>query len=320
MIGFWSDENVRKLLSGLSAGSFGRRTEHVVIGSYPFYEFFEPRINTIGIIGGQHGRDKFVSDFFEECGYETNVAGKGIYHKNIARRSDVVVINRAGREGTGNILKEIGECLGEEKLLVINSSFPNHVKRAFSGLEIASELLYMDTLVVKSVPVKDQPVLFIGDVDETPGGIQSEFIGIYEDRDANVCFVDFEEHAKYRGFFSQAPVLASTFYLTLARLLGMDMKKSSIYAGASERIFADIIQKTVGGDRRVRSRSLGRYAQENKDSIERALQETSAMTGLTVEGLVQALGEAAKSANDIGGATERIAELYPHMFGQPDSG
>lgn len=318
LVGFRSDKNVEKFLSGLSKDGFGRRTEYIVIGSYPFDEFFEPRIKTIGVIGGQQSMNNMLGDFYNRCGYNTIIDGGETTTKSLTRRSDIVVINRVGKEGTINIIGEIGEYLDGEKLLVINSSNPDHVKQVFSDLQIASELLYMDAPVVKRVPVKGQNVIFIGDINFTPGSIQSEFVGIYDDRDANVTFTDFKTHATYRNFSTQASTLSAIFYLKLARECGIDFRELRNFTSATEAIFTDAAQKLLTADRRVRANSLHRYLQTHGKTVKQVAGEICNTPDLSVEQIELVLGKAVKSSTGIDDATKRITALYQYMFGTED--
>ncbi len=319
IIGHRSEKNVQLFLSKLKQGSIGKKTDHVLLGCYPFYEFFEPNIRRIGIVGGTAGLNKLVGDFYTNCGYDTHVARddeKSI--KFVARNSDVIVVNRAGRKRLVKILPMIKDYLGSEKLLVINSSNPNHVKQGMSDVKLDANILFMDAPVAKKAPITGQNVIFIGDVDLTPGSIQSEFVAVYDGKKANVSFTDFDTHKLYRDFSTEGLTLASLFYVDLARRLGIDFGKLGDFTSPPEAILADLARKTVAYNPDVVSNHLQRFLHDKGGVVKACGEGISKTPDLSEDDIRKVIQEAIDATTDIHGAIERVTSLYRHMHGPAD--
>lgn len=318
LAGHRSDPNVKNFLGRLSAGSLGNRTEYLVLGSYPFDDFFEPRIRNIGVIEGRESLNKLLVDFYKTCGYSVHSSDGNEHVEHLARRSDVIVINRPGRYGLKATLSRMKEHLDEDKLVVFSSSHTDAIREELSEIGLKARVMFMDAPIAKKAPLKGQNVMFIGDVKLEPGTLEWEFIGMYEDKDMNVTFTDFDTHRRYRGFASQVPTLLAAAYLKMAEASGIDFRRLGDFASPSERIIADALQKIASGDRDVIAKSLKRYLGQNPDMIGETAEWLAGMPAYTTEEIGALIRDAVKASNDIEGATRRITGFYPHMYSWED--
>jgi prephenate dehydratase len=321
--GYRSDDNVRRFLDRMSRGKLGEKSSYIELGSYPYEDFFEQGIKTVGVIGVQPRINKMLTDFFKRCGYDTleanqNGWGCRTHGQYLTRNSDVVIANRPGRKGLRHILKNIGCELGDGKLLVINSSDPHHLRQAMEGKELGCNVLYMDAPIVKSVPLAGQNIIFLSDqiaedLNFPPGSIESEFIANYDNNDASVTVEDFGGHGVYRGYSNHGSNLASYVLLRWANMLGVDFKRLRRHQSPTEAILADAAQKTVAYGRAAPN--FHRYVQSHGDQIRQLGNEIARLPDCSMDEIQELFSGAVKSSNDVDGAIKRTTSLFKFSIG-----
>ncbi len=306
MNGYRSDGNVRGFLDRLSdsGGKIGNKTESVELGSYPYSNFFPPKVKTIGVVGGD-------GTFYREHGFNTIVSdGENI--EKVAQRSDAIVITGADNEGVGNILEEIREE-SKGKLVVVNSPDIDNIMGSASVFGSAKEMLYIDTPFMEGVPMEGENAIVIGDDTFDPASMASEFVGAYDDSGAKVTFTDAKTYGTYRGFARYGSRLSALFYLGLAGELGIDFSKLYNFTSAGETIFTNAVQGLLAADE---SAGLHTYLQRRGEMVREVALDMCNTPKLSVDGLADLSKKALKSSSDVDRAIKITTGLYPYLFGK----
>jgi prephenate dehydrogenase len=186
-------------------------------GSYPRCPFNEPRLRTIGIIGGTGQMGQWFQRFFAPAGYEVLISGRRtpLTYEQCIAQSDAVIIN-VPIKNTVDTIKEVGKWFRPGQLIADNTSIKTQPVAAM--LEAAPEgveVLGMHTVFGPAVEsLHGQNVVFTRT--EASGALSREFENIFYKYGAKITYTDPETHDRQMAFHQN---LEHFTKLVLARVL-----------------------------------------------------------------------------------------------------
>jgi prephenate dehydrogenase len=172
-----------------------------VFGSYPRRMFNEPRIHTIGLLGGTGQMGRWFSPFFAKAGYEVLIAGRTtpLTYQQCIAQSDAVIIN-VPISHTVELIHKVGHCFRAGQLMVDNTSIKTQPVAAM--LEVAPqgvEVLGMHTVFGPTIAeLRRQNVIFT--LTPRSGELAQEFEGIFYKYGATVTHATPEYHDRQMAF------------------------------------------------------------------------------------------------------------------------
>jgi prephenate dehydrogenase len=163
--------------------------------------FNEPRIRTVGMIGGTGQMGRWLKPFFEGAGYGVLISGRTtpLTYQQCIARSDVVIIN-VPISHTVEVIRRVGRFFQPGQLMVDNTSIKTQPVAAM--LEAASEgveVLGMHTVFGPNITeLRRQNVIFTS----TPksGELAQEFEGIFYKYGATITHTTPEYHDRQMAF------------------------------------------------------------------------------------------------------------------------
>lgn len=168
-----------------------------VFGTYPRCAFNEPRIRTIGILGGTGQMGGWFQQFFRTAGYEVLLSGRRtpLTYQQCIAQSDVVIIN-VPIQHTVDVIHTVGGWLRPGQLLADNTSIKTQpVAAMLSAVSPGVEVLGMHTVFGPAVEdVRHQNVVFTRT--PTSGELAREFESLFYKYGAKVTYTTPEHHDK----------------------------------------------------------------------------------------------------------------------------
>ncbi|MFH1053649.1 MAG: prephenate dehydratase domain-containing protein [Candidatus Woesearchaeota archaeon] len=255
LIGHVTDKPIRSFLNGLKKGGFGRRTQHAILGSYPFEEFYGNLIQTIGFLGGKHGKGRTLADYLLAKGY--NVLVKSESEKTqrfksadfVVRSSDVVIVNHP-HHVIEETLNSMREEVRDDILIVINSTVLEEILAKAEKIYGEERVLGIDALTTHHIPtLEGQKVAVVSDGSYDPRSKKAQFIGVLEEAGARVVFCDADEHDRYSLVARNIPLIVSMALLNYFNMpgSGISLERLRELSFPDAEIFFTGLEKAVMG-------------------------------------------------------------------------
>jgi len=168
-----------------------------IFGTYPRCAFNEPRLRTIGIIGGTGQMGGWFHKFFSAAGYTVLISGRRtpLTYEQCIAQSDVVIINVPIRH-TVDVIRAVGGCFRAGQLMTDNTSIKTQpVAAMLEAVPSGVEVLGMHTVFGPAVEsLRQQNVIFT----RTPasGELAREFEDMFYKYGAKVTYTTPEYHDK----------------------------------------------------------------------------------------------------------------------------
>ncbi|MBI3326737.1 MAG: prephenate dehydrogenase/arogenate dehydrogenase family protein [Nitrospinae bacterium] len=199
--GHLEDPPVVGCLAALERALASDDVEVRVFGAYPRRMFNEPRIHTLGLIGGTGQMGRWFTPFFEGAGYRLLISGRKtpVTYQQCIEQSDAVIIN-VPITHTVEVIHTVGRFFRPGQLMVDNTSIKTQpvaamLKAAPEGVEV----LGMHTVFGPSITeLRRQNVIFTS----TPrsGELAQEFEGIFYKYGATITHTTPEYHDRQMAF------------------------------------------------------------------------------------------------------------------------
>jgi prephenate dehydrogenase len=199
--GHAEDGAVARCLAAMERCLASDDVEVRVFGAYPRRMFNEPRLHTIGLIGGTGLMGRWFRPFFEKAGYQVLISGRTtpLSYQQCIEHSDVVIIN-VPISYTIELIHKLGHLFRPGQLMVDNTSIKTQPVAAM--LEVAPEgveVLGMHTVIGPTISeLRRQNVIFT----TTPksGELAQEFEGIFYKYGATITHTTPEYHDRQMAF------------------------------------------------------------------------------------------------------------------------
>ncbi len=170
-------------------------------GSYPRCPFHEPRLRTIGIIGGTGQMGQWFQRFFAPAGYEVLISGRRtpLTYEQCIAQSDAVIIN-VPIKNTVDTINQVGPWFRPRQLIADNTSIKTQpVAAMLEAVPEGVEVLGMHTVFGPAVTsLHGQHVVFTRT--EASGDLSREFENIFYKYGAKITYTDPENHDRQMAF------------------------------------------------------------------------------------------------------------------------
>ncbi len=170
-------------------------------GSYPRCPFNEPRLRTIGIIGGTGQMGQWFQRFFAPAGYDVLISGRrtSLTYEQCITQSDAVIIN-VPIKNTVDTIKQVGQWFRPGQLIADNTSIKTQpVAAMLEAMPEGVEVLGMHTVFGPAVEsLHGQNVVFTRT--DVSGELAREFENIFYKYGAKITYTDPETHDRQMAF------------------------------------------------------------------------------------------------------------------------
>lgn len=199
--GHVEDAAVAHCLAAMERALVSDDVEVRVFGAYPRRMFNEPRLHTIGLIGGTGQMGRWFRPFFEKAGYQVLISGRTtpLTYQQCIAQSDAVIFN-VPISNTVDLIHKLGHYFQPGQLMLDNTSIKTQPVAAM--LEVAPEgveVLGMHTVFGPAITeLRRQNVVFT----TTPrsGELAQEFEGIFYKYGATITYTTPEYHDRQMAF------------------------------------------------------------------------------------------------------------------------
>ena len=199
--GHLEDPPVAACMAALTKQLGNEEVEVKIFGTYPRCAFNEPRLRTIGIIGGTGQMGGWFDKFFSAAGYTVLLSGRRtpLTYQQCIAQSDVVIINVPIRH-TVDVIHAVGGFFRPDQLIADNTSIKTQpVAAMLAAVPSGVEVLGMHTVFGPAVEsLHHQNVIFT----RTPasGELAREFESIFYKYGAKITYTTPEYHDKQMAF------------------------------------------------------------------------------------------------------------------------
>ncbi|ETW93897.1 MAG: hypothetical protein ETSY1_37220 [Candidatus Entotheonella factor] len=170
-------------------------------GSYPRCPFNEPRLRTIGIIGGTGQMGQWFERFFAPAGYTVLISGRRtpLTYEQCIAQSDAVIIN-VPIKNTVDTIYQVGKWFRPGQLIADNTSIKTQpVTAMLEAVPQGVEVLGMHTVFGPAVAsLHGQNVVFTRT--HASGELSREFENIFYKYGAKITYTNPETHDRQMAF------------------------------------------------------------------------------------------------------------------------
>jgi prephenate dehydrogenase len=199
--GHLDDPPVAACITALEKQLGDEEIEVRVFGTYPRCAFNEPRLRTIGIIGGTGQMGGWFQRFFGAAGYTVLISGRRttLTYQQCVERSDAVIINVPIKH-TVEVIHAVGGFFRPGQLITDNTSIKTQpVAAMLEAVPSGVEVLGMHTVFGPSVEsLRHQNVIFTRT--SASRELASEFESIFYKYGAKITHTTPEYHDKQMAF------------------------------------------------------------------------------------------------------------------------
>lgn len=227
---------VAACLAALTKHLGDEEVEVNIFGTYPRCAFNEPRLQTIGIIGGTGQMGGWFQKFFSAAGYTVLVSGRRttLTYQQCIAQSDVVVINVPIRN-TVEVIHAVGGFCRPGQLIADNTSIKTQPVAAM--LETVSpgvEVLGMHTVFGPAVEtLRQQNVIFTRTA--ASGALAQEFENIFYKYGAKITYTTPEHHDKQMAFHQNLEHFTKIILAHVLRTHFGDVSELDSYSSPNSR-------------------------------------------------------------------------------------
>ncbi|HYY15461.1 MAG TPA: prephenate dehydrogenase/arogenate dehydrogenase family protein, partial [Gammaproteobacteria bacterium] len=220
-----------------------------VFGAYPRRMFNEPRIHTIGLIGGTGQMGRWFGPFFEKAGYRVLISGRTtpLTYQQCIEQSNAVIIN-VPISHTVELIHKLAPCFRTGQLMVDNTSIK--IQPVAAMLEVAPEgveVLGMHTVFGPTITeLRRQNVIFTS----TPrsGELALEFEGIFYKYGATITHTTPEYHDRQMAFHQNLEHFTKVVLAEVLRTQFGSPEVMATYSSPNSRLSLITMGRVLKGD------------------------------------------------------------------------
>jgi prephenate dehydrogenase len=302
--GHVEDAAVAHCLAAMERALVSDDVEVRVFGAYPRRMFNEPRLHTIGVIGGTGQMGRWFVPFFDRAGYRVLISGRTtpLSYQQCIEQSDAVIFN-VPISNTVELVHKLGPYFRPGQLMVDNTSIKTQPVRAM--LEVAPEgveVLGMHTVFGPTVTeLRRQNVVFT----TTPrsGELAQEFEGIFYKYGATITHTTPEYHDRQMAFHQNLEHFTKVVLAEVLRAQFGAPEMMARYSSPNSRLSLITMGRVLNGD-------PGLYAEIQTQNLQGpgTIQEYLRVAGEIGRALMD--GDAGRFAQ----AMSQCAEAFGHDF------
>lgn len=199
--GHLHDPAVASCIAALEKQLGNEEIEVKVFGTYPRCAFNEPRVRTVGILGGTGQMGGWFEKFFTQAGYHVLLSGRRtpLTYQQCIEQSDAVIINVPIKH-TVAVIQAVGEYFRPGQLIADNTSIKTQpVAAMLAAVAPGVEVLGMHTVFGPAVEsLRRQNVIFTRTA--ASGELAREFESIFYKHGAKITYTTPENHDKQMAF------------------------------------------------------------------------------------------------------------------------
>jgi prephenate dehydrogenase len=199
--GHLEDPPVAACVAALAKQLGDEEVEVKVFGTYPRCAFNEPRLCTIGVIGGTGQMGKWFERFFSSAGYTVLISGRrtALTYQQCIEQSDAVIINVPIKH-TVEVIQAVGGFFRPGQLIADNTSIKTQpVATMLAAVPPGVEVLGMHTVFGPAVEsLRRQNVIFTRTA--ASGELTGEFESIFYKYGAKITYTTPEYHDQQMAF------------------------------------------------------------------------------------------------------------------------
>jgi prephenate dehydrogenase len=247
--GHIEDAAVAQCLAAMERELVSDDVEVRVFGAYPRRMFNEPRIRTIGLIGGTGQMGRWFGPFFEKAGYGVLISGRTtpLTYQQCIEQSDAVIIN-VPISHTVVLIHKVGHFFRPGQLMVDNTSIKTQPVAAM--LEVAPqgvEVLGMHTVFGPTITeLRRQNIIFT----PTPrsGELALEFEGIFYKYGAAITHTTPEYHDRQMAFHQNLEHFTKVVLAEVLRTQFGTPEVMATYSSPNSRLSLITMGRVLKGD------------------------------------------------------------------------
>jgi len=247
--GHIADVAVAQCLAAMERALGSDNIEVRVFGAYPRRMFNEPRLHTIGLIGGTGLMGRWFRPFFEKAGYRVLISGRTtpLTYQRCIEEADAVIIN-VPISHTIELIHTLGYCFRPGQLMVDNTSIKTQPVAAM--LEAAPEgveVLGMHTVFGPAITeLRRQNVIFT----TTPRSAElaQEFEGIFYKYGATITHTTPEYHDRQMAFHQNLEHFTKVVLAEVLRAQFGNPEAMANYSSPNSRLSLITMGRVLRGD------------------------------------------------------------------------
>jgi prephenate dehydrogenase len=302
--GHLEDPAVAQCLAAMGRALASDDVEVRVFGTYPRRMFNEPRLHTIGVIGGTGQMGRWFRPFFDRAGYQVLVSGRTtpLSYQQCIERSDAVIFN-VPISHTVELIHKLGPYFRPGQLMVDNTSIKTQpVSAMLEAAPEGVEVLGMHTVFGPAVAeLRRQNVVFTA----TPrsGELAQEFEGIFYKYGATITHTTPEHHDRQMAFHQNLEHFTKVVLAEVLRVQFGGPEVMARYSSPNSRLSLITMGRVLKGD-------PGLYAEIQTQNLEGPgmIQEYLRVAGDIGRALME------KDASRFAQAMSQCAEAFGNDF------
>jgi len=286
--GHLEDPSVAACMAALTKRLGDEEVEVKIFGTYPRCAFNEPRLRTIGIIGGTGQMGGWFDTFFSAAGYTVLISGRRtpLTYQQCIEQSDVVIINVPIRH-TVDVIHAVGGFFHPGQLIADNTSIKTQpVAAMLEAVPSGVEVLGMHTVFGPAVDtLGHQNVIFTRTL--ASGELAREFESIFYKYGAKITYTTPEYHDKQMAFHQN---LEHFTKIVLAQVLWThfgDPTEMDSYSSPNSRTSLATMGRILGADPDLYS-EIQAYNLQGPALLQAYLETAQALAQSLIAGQVEA--------------------------------
>jgi prephenate dehydrogenase len=281
--GHIEDVAVAQCLAAMERALVSDDVEVRTFGAYPRRMFNEPRIHTIGLIGGTGQMGRWFRPFFEKAGYQVLISGRTtpLTYQQCIEQSDAVIINVPIGD-TVDLIHKVGHFFRPGQMMVDNTSIKTQpVVAMLEAAPAGVEVLGMHTVFGPAITeLRRQNVIFIA----TPrsGELALEFEGIFYKYGATISHTTPEYHDRQMAFHQNLEHFTKVVLAEVLRAQFGTPDVMATYSSPNSRLSLITMGRVLQGDPQL-------YAEIQTQNLQGAgmIQEYLRIAGEIGQALIQ---------------------------------
>jgi prephenate dehydrogenase len=247
--GHAEDLAVARCLAAMEQSLAADGVEVRVFGAYPRRMFNEPRLHTIGLIGGTGLMGGWFRPFFENAGYQVLISGRTtpLTYQACIAQADAVIIN-VPISHTIELIHKLGHFFRPGQLMVDNTSIKTQPVAAM--LQVAPEgveVLGMHTVFGPTITeLRRQNVIFTATA--RSGELAQEFEGIFYKHGATITHTTPEYHDRQMAFHQNLEHFTKVVLAEVLRAQFGTPEMMASYSSPNSRLSLITMGRVLKGD------------------------------------------------------------------------
>jgi prephenate dehydrogenase len=306
--GHLEDPPVAACIAALAKQLGDEQVEVKVFGTYPRCAFNEPRLRTIGIIGGTGQMGKWFERFLGTAGYTVLLSGRrtALTYQQCIEQSDAVIINVPIKH-TVEVIQAVGGFFRPGQLIADNTSIKTQpVAAMLAAVPPGVEVLGMHTVFGPAVEnLRQQNVIFTRTA--ASGELSGEFESIFYKYGARITYTTPEYHDQQMAFHQNLEHFTKIVLAQVLRSQFGNPVEMDSYSSPNSRTSLITMGRILNADPDLYS-EIQSYNLQGPAMIQAYLEATQALGHALIKGNMQAFKDSmTTSATALGPAY--LAEL-----------